>query len=813
MRNLVALLFILFAFQYATAQLSGKVTGTDGNPIPYAVISLLHNKDSSVVRSTVTNEKGVFQMEAIGTGSYILKISSIGFTTQTSVTFMLTTGNQSKNFGTVTLQPTSRQLSDVVIRANKPVITQQSSGMVVNVQNSVLTKGSSVLEVLERSPGVTLDPRNNSLSLNGKSGVMVMLDGQLIRLPMQEVVSLLNGMSTDNIANIELLNTPPAKYDADGSAGLINIVTKKNKKPGTNGSYTLTGGYGKGEKASAAFNLNHTADKTNWYANYAYTHDNTYGQLLATGTENVGAIGGPVTFRYFGVSKPITNQQQLSSGFDTRLTPSLTIGSSIDYTYNTDEQNHNNQGFYQLRPDSVLLFNSGIKGNGKGHDMAANIFTEKEINKGEKIRADADYIDYADNDLTNVQSSFVDNHGNPAGGNDSLYAPMQRDKYVSTVRSGIFQLDYNKSFNSKIKLEAGTKGTYTRSSGTSSIENLKQGQWVSSLNTSSGLITKETIGAAYASLSAQLDTVTSFVVGARYEYSVNRAIGINRQLGKLFPNIAIDRKLSPTEDLQLSYSERISRPSFSDLASYITYNDPVSVFTGNPYLLPTITRNLKLNYSNHDYLFSLLYSRDDNPIVQGQVVTGPSKQLVYIAPENVSYQDNLTLQINIPVKINNRWQMNYNLTGGWRQFKIDYTLIPVEKAYLGYNFNFIETFQLPHAFTLELSGYYNSMSYYGVSKVNGQGILNIGIKKDLGDHKGSLQLSIADVLRSGSYHSYIGALTRDAFNSNVAISYQPETAMIPVVKLSYSRSFGSTSSQTKKRNGNTAKDAQDRIGN
>lgn len=157
--------------------------------------------------------------------------------------------------------------------------------------------------------------------------------------------------------------------------------------------------------------------------------------------------------------------------------------------------------------------------------------------------------------------------------------------------------------------------------------------------------------------------------------------------------------------------------------------------------------------------------------------------------------------------------MNYNLTGGWRQFKIDYTLVPVEKAYLGYNFNFIETFQLPHAFTLELSGYYNSMSYYGVSKVNGQGILNIGIKKDLGDHKGSLQLSIADVLRSGSYHSYIGALTRDAFNSNVAISYQPETAMIPVVKLSYSRSFGSTSSQTKKRNGNTAKDAQDRIGN
>jgi hypothetical protein len=813
MKNLVALLFTIFTFQYATAQLSGKVTSTDGSPIPYAVVSLLHNKDSSLVRSVATNEQGLFQMEATGTGPYLLKISSIGFTTQISPVFMLTVRNQSKNFGTITLQLTSRQLSDVVIRASKPVITQQSGGLVVNVQNSVLTKGSSVLEVLERSPGVALDPRNNSLSLNGKSGVMVMLDGKLIRLPMQQVVSLLNGMSADNIANIELLNTPPAKYDADGSAGLINIVTKKNKKPGTNGSYTLTGGYGKGEKASAAFNLNHTSEKANWYANYAYTHDNTYGQLLATGTEDVGAIGGPVTFRYFGVSKPVTNQQQLSTGFDTRLKAGWTIGSSIDYTYNAIEDNHNNQGFYQLRPDSVLLFNSAITGNGKAHNIAANMLIEKEISKNEKLRTDADYINYTDNEFSNVQSRFTDNHGNPAGENDSLYAPMQRDKYISTVQSGIFQFDYSKSFNSKIKLEAGAKGTYTRSSGTSSIENLKQGEWVSSLNTSSNLIAKETIGAAYTSLSAQLDTVTSIVAGARYEYSVNRAIGINRRLGKLFPNIVIDRKLSPTQDLQLSYSERISRPSFSDLASYITYNDPVSVFTGNPYLLPTITRNLKLNYTNHDYLFSLLYSRDDNPIVQGQVVTGQSKQLVYIAPENVTYQDNLTLQANIPVKVNNWWQMNYNLTGGWRHFKIDYTLVPVEKNYLGYNFNFMETFQLPHAFTMELSGYYNSLSYYGVSKVNGQGILNIGIKKDLGEHKGSLQLSIADVLRSGSYHSYIGALTRDAFDSNVAISYQPETAMIPVVKLSYSRSFGSTSSQTKKRNENTAKDAQDRIGN
>lgn len=157
--------------------------------------------------------------------------------------------------------------------------------------------------------------------------------------------------------------------------------------------------------------------------------------------------------------------------------------------------------------------------------------------------------------------------------------------------------------------------------------------------------------------------------------------------------------------------------------------------------------------------------------------------------------------------------MSYNLIGSWQQFKIDYTLVPVEKSYLDYSLNFIETFQLLNSFTLEVSGYYNSMSYYGVSKVDGQGMLNAGLKKDLGEHKGSIQLSITDVLRSGSYHNYIGALTRDAFNSKVYINYQPETAMIPVIKLSYYRPFGSTPSQTRKRKENSAKDAQDRIAN
>jgi hypothetical protein len=197
-------------------------------------------------------------------------------------------------------------------------------------------------------------------------------------------------------------------------------------------------------------------------------------------------------------------------------------------------------------------------------------------------------------------------------------------------------------------------------------------------------------------------------------------------------------------------------------------------------------------------------------ILQTQIATGPSKGLVYLAPQNAPYQNNITLQTSIPVNITSWWQGRYGFVGGWRQYKIDYTPQTFTKSYFAGSVDFTETFKLPKSFSIEASGYYYSSAYYSTSKSNGNGMLNLGIKKELDNNKGSFQLSVADLLSSASYYSYIGHLTSDAFNSQVYVGYNSESRRFPIIKLTYYRSFGSKA-KSQRKDDNASKDERSRL--
>ena len=808
MKYLLTYALLFFLLPDAICQVSGKLVTATNEPLQAATIMLLRAADSTTVKSALSDAGGVFRIDHVDHGKYLLRVTDVGFQTWTSLVFELTAAQPQKDFGNVVLTELNRQLGEVVIRSEKPLVQQEAGGLVVNVQSSILTKGSSVLEVLQRSPGVIINPHDNSITLNGKSGVMVMLDGKLMRMSMVQLTALLNGMSADNIDKIELLNTPPAKYDADGNAGLINIVTKKNKKRGTNGSVTASAGYGKGEKASTSVNLNHNTGKINFYGSDSYSHERGYYNLLASGTENVGIIGGQTAFQYNGLGKPVSGYNSARTGVDVQLNAATAIGASLDYNTGLDQSHSNNRGLYLLKPDSVLLFNANIDGVNHSRNLMGNVYLEREFSKDEKIRVDADYIAYKSYGPTEVESSFVNNSNSQVGKGDSLYSPRQRDLANTLIQVGVAKADYSKQISPKLKLEAGAKGTYTRTSSISGIENLVNGEWVTSgIGTASSLVTYEAIGAGYATLNIRLDTSSGLIIGARYEYShnstdktANPLYAVDRRLGKLFPGIFYNKKLGDNSSLQLSYTSRITRPSYSDLASYVTYNDPVSVFTGNPALKPTITHNFKLAYNEHNYLFSLLYSQDTNPILGTQIATGPAKGIIYLAPQNGAWQRELTLQASIPVKVADWWDMNYTLIGGPKQYRVEYTPAPFEKSYLSWSLNFTEAYKLPRQWSLEISGYYNSPAYSDNSRGNANGMLNAGIKKDLGGNRGSLQLSVSDLLRSANYSSHIGGLTQDAFSSDVEVNYRAESSYRPIIKLSYYRSFGSSGNKSHKEN-------------
>jgi len=788
----------------AHSQVSGRLTAADGSPVAYATVTLLKSNDSTLVRSALSDEKGIFNLIAVPSGKYTLKISCVGYLDWIS---QQTIPGSAYDAGTILLKTSGKQLGEVVIRSNKPLVQQEAGGLVVNVQNSLLTKGSTILEVLSRLPGVIVDQQTSSISLNGKSGVMVMLDGKLLRLSADQVAALLNGMTADDIDKVELLATPPAKYDADGNAGLINIVTKKNKQPGTSGSVIASAGYGKGDKASADIDLNHNSGKFSLHASYSYNYDHSYALLLAQGTENVPILGGWTKFNYNGQGNTISDYQGFGAGLDYHASAATIIGGNVYYSINSRTSNNHNFGNYALA-DSNLVFDSQLAGTSHTFYLHPSLYLEQTISKDQKFNIDLDYFGHTSNSPTQVQSNF----------SDSLFSPRQRNLANADIDVFVAQLDYSNSFNKQLQLETGLKGTNTLNQSIAGIENLVNGQWVAiGPGTSNDIATRELIGAGYAVLNWKPDSLISLSAGARYEYSsnttdhsLNAQYFVDRKLGKLFPDVFLSRKLNTTDELQLSYTERISRPSFADLASYVSYNDPTSVFTGNPALKPTITHNFKLAYNWQDYLFSILYSRDTDPIVGVQGVPGPTKGLVYLMPENADWQNNLTVQATIPVKVATWWEMDYDFIGGWHEYRISYFPELLLKSYFSYSLNFTESFKLPRLYAIELSGYYNSSSYNGNSRQNGNAICNLGFKKNLENNNGSFQLSISDIFRANDYRARVGALILDAFDSDVNVNYQPESHFRPIIKLSYSRSFGSNSKKAS-RNINGTKEEQERL--
>ncbi|PWV55942.1 TonB-dependent receptor domain-containing protein [Chitinophaga sp. S165] len=817
MKRLLFFLCWVLLTQTTFAQISGSFATTTGQPVPFANVLLLNGTDTTLVKAVLTDEKGTYRIEGTPSGKYLLRFNSMGFQTWNSPVFELSAQQKVHDFGRQVVNDNSRQLGEVVIEAEKPLFQQRAEGMVVNVQSSLLTKGSTALAILERSPGVMIDYRNNNIALNGKGGVSVMLNGKLIRMPLEQLVNLLNGMSADDIDKIELLSTPSSKYDAEGSAGMINIVLKKDKQLGTNGTVSLTGGYGYKEKAAASISLSHNSAKINSYGSYNYSFNRSYSDFEVLSYQDMPVFGGKMEVLGWDTTNLRQHNHDITLGADIKLNRKTTIGANLTYNASKASTVNTPAAYYRLLPDSLLTFDGRIDRENRWRNLISSVYLEKELNPTSKINIDMDYLYFKNDNPSQVYSSLLNENGKPVNANDSLFSPHQQGFGNTVIQVGVLKTDYSKQLNDKIKLEGGIKGTYTNSNTLSRIESLIDGHWVNRTETINEMRMKEGIAAAYVSANIQLSPSISLTAGARYEYARTTMDDtktdkhtVDRKLSTLFPNIFLSKKLNGHSDLQLSYTKRISRPSYNDLASFVAYSDPTAVYAGNSLLKPTITNNIKLGYSYDAYIFSLLFSRDDHPIARYQLSESPAANILYVSPQNLVYQNNITFQTTLPFKVNNWWDMSYSFTGGLRQFKADHTLQPVTKSYFGYSLNFTETFKLPANFSAELTGWYNSPFYNGTIKVGRMGTVSAGVKKELKNNAGSLQLSVSDIFTTMSFNVDYGTITEEAFHIKNHLTIRQESSRSPIFRLSWSKPFGTgTLKTTKKESG--SKDERDRI--
>lgn len=772
------------------AQLSGSVVDVTGTAIPYANAMILSAADSVLQTGAITNEAGIFEIEFSKEGTYVLRINLLSFQTYDSEPFEISGVTFKKTFPSITLLEEVTSLQGVEVIAQRKLIQRTQEGTVMHVQSSILTKGSSALQLLERSPGVILDLRNNSFSLNGKSGTLIMINGKAQRIPTADLISLLNGMSADTIEKIELLTNPSARYDVDGNAGIINIVLAKNETLGIRGNLNLSTGFGEGPKQTSGLSVNYGSERTTLFGSYTFSYDDSYGGFRGIGTTEIAALGGNTAVDFINRRQQISRNHNINLSYDFALSENASFGANLLYNRSRPLILTQNRGLYTFTDRPFLDAQIRLNGDGNLKNSNASAYFETKTTSN-SLTITADYINYNNQSPNRVNSSYFDANGNPFQPDNEIYNRGNQGFNETTINVGVLKIDYRRSVTTDLSLEGGIKGSLSKTINDARIEVLQGDDFVVDHRFVSSIENQEKIAAAYTIVDYAFHKRMTAQMGLRYEYW-NQAFddpSLDRSFGKLFPSVFITRSFSDTTALNFAYNKRITRPNYSDLASFLIYNSPTSVFSGNPQLLPAITDNISLTYDNKSFSISLLASNENNPIARFQVTSNAESNVAVIAPVNLDYQRNIDLQANIPFRLTSWWNMNLNGTAGVRQFKLLHTDQKITHDYVHFNFNGNHSIQLPANFSLELSGWYTSLHFNGSSRVSGFGVLNGGIKKEF-NNGSSLQFSVNDIFQSFDVRSNIGSLTREAFGNAFDVRYSPESGFSRIFRIAYSYPFG-----------------------
>ena len=796
--------------QAPSGKVIGSVTDEGKKGIESASISLLNAKDSSNIGTSVSNKEGKFEINNIKEGKYLLLVTSIGNDKSFSKPFEISASQTLVNLENIVLHPQSKELKEVAVIGKKPFIEQKADRMVVNVDASPSSAGSTAMDVLEKSPGVTVD-KDGNISLKGKQGVMVMLDDKPTYMTATQLANYLKSLPSSAIDVLEIMTNPSAKYDAAGNSGIINIKTKKNKAKGFNGSVTLTHTQGVYPKPSGSLNLNYRTGKFNFFLNGGYSHWEGF-QDLDINRNYLDQTGKFITSIFTQhTNMHFTNpEMNLKAGADYYLSKRTTIGFVARGFRN--EENDRSQSTIFLKSadqtiDSIVYSPNTNKGVWKNGALNLN-FRHQFDSVGTEITADADYIKY--NSASNQYFDNITYDPNWAKKNETVLT----GNLPSDINIYSFKSDFSHPFKNNLKFEAGIKTSYVSTDNTANYYNVVNASQLVDTTKTNRFLYRENINAAYVNLNKQIKK-WSIQAGLRLEntnysghqlgnaYTVNNNDSMfKKSYVNLFPTLYVSYQANAKNSFSVNYGRRIDRPAYQDLNPFLFFLDQYTYQAGNPYLQPQFTHNIELSHTYNNFLTTTLnYSNTKNFFTETFEQSG---QATIVRNGNIGKRQNAGVAVSAQVPVRKWWtailytNLSYNKFSGLLYGED----INVSSTTLMANLN--NQFRLNKGWSAELSGWYRTKGVEGQILLQPMGQASAAVSKQILKEKGSLKLGIRDMFYTGAVKGTIDFQQTQATFHNTRDSRQ--------VSLTFTYRFGKPiKGPQPRRNAGGANDEQNRV--
>jgi len=756
---LLSLSFNLFAQTGGKAKITGVLKDAKTQEtIPFATAVLIDKATAKNVKIAQTDVNGAFTMADLPTGTFTFKISFVGYQTMVRDNVAITAATGTLNFGDIKMNTAKGNvLSEVTVTGQKQGMQMGIDKKIFSVDQSVISEGGSASDLLQNVPSVSTDMDGN-VSLRGSSGVRVLIDGKPSLIAGGNVAQILQSIPASSIESVEVITNPSSKYDAEGQAGIINIVLKKNTKLGFNGSAAVTAG--NRDNYNANTNLSFQNSKVNIYGNYSYR----YGNRIGGGFQDITYKSDTSRTAFLSQNTKSTSQDKghnVKAGIDYYLAPKSVV--SFSGGFNSRENDRNEyidirQLARNLSPVSYSNRNNVNQGTGSSYDLNLD-YSQKFKKPKEELTFNFGYSSgYNDNDQA-YNTTITNRNGTDVNINPSL----QRIYNTGDNSNYNIQADYTLPVGKTGKIEAGYR---------SQIRLADNNQYADSVLTNTEIVirnnklindfnSKDQVHALYLNYQNQIKDF-GYQLGLRAEdarldthlegYNGNVLVGSdgNIRYRRLYPSVFLTQKLKGEQQVQLSYTRRVNRPRPWDTNPFLDVSEPFNYRQGNPNLLPEDVHSFELGYSKYFKkvtLTSSLYFRQTNDVIQ-RVRSTPVNGIITSTPQNLTNQINTGLELIGRFDLVKALNFTTNVNLYQAKFAGDTRFdIPTSSGF-SWNANITANLTVAKDVSLQLRGDYRAPEVMAQGKRNAMYGIDGGAKYDFPNKKASLSFNVRDVFNT-----------------------------------------------------------------